>query len=438
MMELKNKLNKTKNREDVNMALIKHDDFKHVKTPKFPDVPYSEYSSRINKAQRLMEENEIDCLVLWNQKNIRYYFGFQCTHWLIPSIQCAIGIIPVEGEPILVTPDFFIGSAEAYCWTRNIYGLVDPHQPKSQRELPLDVAKLVKELGYAEGNIGLEKGPLGCMYIPRPINDIEAFLKALPKGKFVDGDKVIWGCRMIKSPLEVDRIAKSVEAIAVIQSALVEEFRPGMSESDLSIIVQRKAAELGTSHIGDSIGLQGSFRASKYKEIMADIGVDENAPIADGDYIFFDMFYDYKGYAADNARMFQISTVTDEMMKMYELIFECEDIVEKNLKPGIKANELYQLMYEPIMKTGLPVFDMGGHGNGLDIHEPPSIDAWNEMELKEGMVLSIEPWVYESFRLEGGTGKYGIQNQFEITKDGCRKIDGLKREIIQVSHPIKK
>jgi Xaa-Pro dipeptidase len=80
---------------------------------------------------------------------------------------------------------------------------------------------------------------------------------------------------------------------------------------------------------------------------------------------------------------------------------------------------------------------MGGHGTGLDIHEPPSIDAWNEMEIQEGMVLSIEPWVYESLKVEGGTGKYGIQNQFEVTRDGCRKINGLRRDIIQVSHPIK-
>lgn len=418
------------------MALHRYEGYKFYKSPKFPDVPYSEYSARISKVQRLMGENDVDCLVLWNQKNIRYFFGFQSTHWLIPSIQCAVGIIPVKGDPVLIVPDFFTGTAENLCWVRNIRGLINPHQPKSQRELTDDVANVVKELGYGEGNIGVEKGSLGCMYIPRPLNDIQNFLQALPKGSFVDGDKVIWGCRMIKSALEVDRISKSVEAIAAIQSALVEEFRPGMTETDLSIIVQRRAAEFGTSHIGDSIGLQGSFRASADTEIMADMGVHEGAALGEGDYIFFDMFYDYKGYASDNARMFQISKVTSEMMKMYELIFECEDIVERNLKPGIKANELYSLMYEPISKTGLPVFDMGGHGNGLDVHEPPSIDAWNEMEIKEGMVLSIEPWVYESLKMEGGIGKYGIQDQFEVTKDGCRKMSGLKREIIQVSHPI--
>lgn len=410
--------------------------YRFIKTPDYPDVPYEEYVSRIKRAQELMEEQNVDCLVLWNRNNVRYYFGFQSIHWLCPSIQCGVGVIPVKGDPILIVPDFFMGTAENLGWTRNILGYVDPHQPKSQRELSIDVANLVKELGYGEKNVGLEKGPLGCMWIPRPLNDIEAFLGALPKANFVDGDGVIWGCRMIKSPLEVDRIAQSVKYTAAVAQALVEDFRPGMTETDLSIIAQTKAASFGVSHLGHSIGLQGSFRAALNKEICADIGVHEGAFIVKGDYIFYDMFFDYKGYAPDTARMFQVSPVTDDIKKMYELIWKCEDLVEDALRPGVKANELWDIMYEPIKKAKLPVLDMGGHGTGLDIHEPPSIDAWNDMEIKEGMVLSIEPWVYEHLKMEGGTGKFGIQDQFVVTKNGCQKLGGFNREVIQVAHPI--
>ncbi len=418
------------------MALQKYSGYKFIKTPAYPDVPYAEYVARYTKAQRLMEEKGVDCLVLWNRNNIRYYFGFQSIHWLCPSIQCAVGIIPLKGDPVLIVPDFFMGTAENLCWTRDMYGYLDPHQPKSQRELSVDVANLIIEMGYGEKNVGMEKGPLGCMWIPRPLNDIEVFIESLPKAKIVDGDGVIWGCRMIKSPLEVDRISTSVAAISAIASALVEEFRPGMDELDLSRIAQGKAASLGTSHLGDSIGLQGSFRAALNKELCADIGVHEGAPIVKGDYIFYDMFYDYKGYAPDTARMIQISPVTDEMKKMYELIFKCEDLVEDALRPGIKANEIWNIMYDPIKKGGFPVLDMGGHGTGLDTHEPPSIDAWNDMVIEEGMVLSIEPWVYEHLKMNGGTGKFGIQDQFVITKDGCKKLAGYNREILQVTHPI--
>lgn len=410
--------------------------FKFIKTPSFPDVPYEEYVARYSKAQKLMNEKGVDCLVMWNRQNIRYYYGFQTTHFAIPSIQCAIGIIPLKGEPILIVPDFFTGTAETLCWNRNMYMYLNPHQPKSQRELSIDVANLVKEMGYGNKNVGMEKGPLGCMSIPRPLNDIESFISSLPEAKIVDGDGVIWGCRMIKSPLEVDRISISAGYTAAIASALVEDFRPGMTELDLSKIVHTKAASFGTSHLGDSIGLQGSFRASINKEICADLGVSEGASIVKGDYIFYDMYYDYKGYAPDTARMFQVSEVTDEIKRMYDLVYQCEDLVEAALKPGIKTNEIWSIMYEPIRKAKLPVLDMGGHGTGLDTHEPPSIDAWNDMVIQEGMVLSIEPWVYENLKMNGGTGKFGVQDQFLVTKNGCQKLPGYNRDILQVSHPI--
>ena len=175
------------------MTLLKPDAKGYVFYPKpdYPDVPYAEYTARINKAQKLMAENNVDCLVLWSKRNMRYFFGFQCGHWEIISIQPAVAIIPVKGEPILIAPDFFRGSVECQCWIRNVWGQKDPHQPKSERELPVEVASVIKELGYGSKNIGWEAGPLGCVAIPRPVNDIDAFRNALPDAKFVYGDNVI-------------------------------------------------------------------------------------------------------------------------------------------------------------------------------------------------------------------------------------------------------
>jgi len=414
------------------MAFIRSER-KMYATPRFADFPYEEYTSRINRVQELMAENEVDCLVLWNRKNIRYFTGFQTIHWELQSIQSAVCVIPVEGEPVLIVPQLLLGNAEGLTWLKEIRALENPHQPRSQRELPLEVARIVKELGYGNKNVALEMGPLGTMSIPRPLNDIRAFEGALSGANLVDGDKVIWGCRMIKSSLEVERIRKSVAATGAIQSAVVEEYRPGMTDVDVGNIIHQAAARQEGNHLGDdAIGVVAHLVCGLEKEYMADIMAVEGATITKDGYIQTDMLFSYKGYCPDQARIFQVGPVTDEIMKNYELIWENEDRAAEICKPGVTAKDLYDAMYQGIE---FPL-DMGGHGTGLDCHEPPSIDAWNEMEIQEGMVLSMEPWIFTSYKREGGSGLYGIQDQYVVTADGCYKLEGLPREVIQVSHPI--
>lgn len=399
--------------------------------PRFPDYPYAEWQARIKKARELMAKHGADCLVVWERENNRYFFGFQTIHWCLKSIHPAVGIIPLEGEPIIIVPDLFQGNAEGLTWVNDIRIVLNPHQPKVQRELPGEVADVIKGIGYGDKRIALEMGPLGCMWIPRPLNDIEAFKAALPDARFVDGDKIIWGCRMIKSPLEVDRIRKSVNATIGVEAAIVAGYRPGMTEVDLMKVINRARAEQEGMGWGDDVTAWAHYICSADKAAFADIMALEGAPITKGDAISYDGTCYYKGYGPDSARIWQVGPITDEIRRNYDTIFAAEDATEAMLKPGVKANEVYEAMYKVVREAGYKGLDMGGHGTGMDGHEPPSIDAWNEQLIEEGMVLSIEPWLLTE---EGGI--FGIQDTYVVTKTGCYKIDGFKRDILQVAHPV--
>lgn len=399
--------------------------------PRFPDYPYSEWESRITKARELMAKHGVDCLVIWERENNRYFFGFQTIHWFLKSIHPAVGIIPLEGDPVLVVPNLFHGNAEGLTWVNDLRIQLDPHQPKSERELPTDIAGVIKEIGCGNKRIALEMGPLGCTWIPRPLNDIDAFRAALPDAKFVDGDQVIWGCRMIKSPLEIDRIRKSVDAVAAVQAAIVEGYRPGMSEVDLMKVINRARAEQDGMGLGDdAVALAAHYSASPDAASIIDLMALEGALTSKDFAIQFDGFCPYKGYVPDSCRIFQTGPITDAIRKYHNLLFEAEDRAAELLKPGVTAKEINDGMYQVVSDAGYEPLDMGGHGTGLTTHEPPSIDAWNEQIIEEGMVLSIEPW----FGIADG-GIFGIQDTYVVTKTGCYKIDGLSRDIIQVAHP---
>ena len=85
----------------------------YYEVPRFPDVPYAEWKARIEKAQRLMAENGMDCLVLWGKEDIRYFFGFMTIGSMLAG-QAATLI----GAPLTVTASALIMLAYAgLLWT---------------------------------------------------------------------------------------------------------------------------------------------------------------------------------------------------------------------------------------------------------------------------------------------------------------------------------
>jgi Xaa-Pro aminopeptidase len=382
-----------------------------------------------------MSELGIECLVLWEKENIRYFFGFMTIHWYMKSLQPAVGIILANGDPILIVPSLFKGNAEGLCWVKNIWIQSDPIKGKSQREFPKEVAGVIKEIGCENKRIALEMGPLGCMWIPRPLNDIETFKKTLPNAEFVAGDGVIWGCRMIKSPLEIERIERSIRGISAVELAIVEGYRPEMTEEDLMKIINFARVEQGGNCLGDdAIGAEHLICSSE-KYPFADIKALEGAMINKGDAIQFVSSFYYKGYTPDSTRRWYVGPITKEIMNLFEIIWEAQDDAQAVLRPGVKAREVYGAMFNSItegrvtLPMGIEVSTHRGHGTGLDLHEPPLIDALNDMIIQKGMVLSIEPWLNQ----EKGS-YFGIGDTFIVTEKGCEKIEGLRRDIIQVSH----
>jgi Xaa-Pro aminopeptidase len=417
------------------MALVKLERTDYVtETPRYPDYPYAEWERRINRAKELMHENEVDAIVVWKRENVRYFFGFQTTQWEFPSLQPGVGIIPTEGEPTLIVPSLLLISAQAYCWTRNIWFQFQEYDTDHQRELPSQIANIIDQMGYGKKNIALEMGYLGHMWIPRPLNDIEAFKNALPHAKFVDGDRVIWGCRMIKSPLEIERIRQAVRVTAQCHAAIVEQFRPGMSEMDIGKIIHQVEVESGDFRGGDT-STAASFACNLEKEGIAEILAEDDVPITKNDYIKVDLQHRHKGYWGDIARCFQVSPATGEAKNCYQLCEEGMRNGEALIRSGVPAKEVYKGAVKPIIDAGLQTLPGAGHGIGMDVHEPPMLTANNEMILQEGMVLALEVWVHGSLKRKGGTGVFAIEDQYVVKDKGYEKIPGFDTSIIQVAHP---
>ncbi|MEW6440038.1 MAG: Xaa-Pro peptidase family protein [bacterium] len=399
-------------------------------SPLYADFPRSEYDSRFARARKYMAEQKIDVLVLWDPVNIRYFSGFQSLHWTAMSIQPAVVLLPLEKDPVIVVPDFFSQVAEGYTYIKDIRLLAKPHVTKNIRQIPVDVAETVKELGCGRGRVGIEAGALGGMAIPRPVNDIDRFRGALDGATFVEAADLIWKCRMIKSPSEVEALRKASQAVARAYGEVVANFELGMSERDAGNLIRHAILEY-TEDCAPPIATSSSRRV-----VMPDTpSFYDEVNLSIGDRLVFEPLPTYKGYYGSCCRCFQIGPLPDVALKKAEAVDRAQAAAIAAIKPGLQTKVIMDVVAESLRADGIePTIEVAGHGVGLSPHEPPMIAEEEEAVFQEGMVMAVEVWVVDwkgdFSKLTGIVPEvFGNEDYVVVTKDGCDQLADFRKDI---------
>lgn len=393
-------------------------------TPIYPDFPKEEYEDRVRRAQTYMAEENVDILVLWDETNIRYFSGFHNLHWSSRTLQCAVLLIPLAGEPVIIVPDFFSPVVEGFTFVNDIRLQADPHVTASLRELPALVADTVKGLGCGNGRIGLESGEKGGMCIPRPINDIDLLRSSLDGATFVEAANLIWRVRVIKSPAEVVALKHATQAVVDSYGVLMDQFQLGMGEKDVALLLRKEILDRTED-------CPSPFVIATSRGIpMADVpAYDEKVTLSPGDRICLEPLPTHKGYFGSCCRVLNIGPISDDALRRAELMESLQDQAIAVVKPGVRTGEILEAILEGNRQDGVADYfiDMAGHGVGLNFQEPPAIARNEQYELEEGMVLAIETW--EVSMTETGFAVFAVEDYVTVTKDGCDPFPSFPREL---------
>lgn len=84
---------------------------------------------------------------------------------------------------------------------------------------------------------------------------------------------------MKKSPLEIDRIRKSVNAVAAVEAAIAEGYRPGMTEVNLMRVINHARVEQEGMGLGDDTVSLAHFSARRDRASIIDLMALEGVPI---------------------------------------------------------------------------------------------------------------------------------------------------------------
>jgi Xaa-Pro aminopeptidase len=89
------------------------------------------------------------------------------------------------------------------------------------------------------------------------------------------------------------------------------------------------------------------------------------------------------------------------------------------IKPGVRMAEAYHAAFKVFEDAGVAkLFTHSlGHGIGLETHEGPSLSPRTEGEFRPGMVVTVEPGLYDA-----AWGGVRWEYMVVVTEEGCKAL----------------
>ena len=157
--------------------------------------------------------------------------------------------------------------------------------------------------------------------------------------------------------------------------------------------------------------------------------------LQEGDIIGLDFGSIYEGFVGDGAITVPVGNVTPRAAELIRTTKECLDLAIEEMRPGRHLGDIGAAVQELAESRGFHVIrNFVGHGIGRKMHEEPQVYNYGKrgrgLELREGMVLAIEPMLCEigpklKTRIERA-GSGGMMQDVKTDADGwtARTLDG--------------
>ena len=369
--------------------------------------PVSEFEARTAKAQVEMDAQNLDGIVLTTPQNFRYFSGFNSQFWESPTRPFFI-VVPRDGEPIGVVPTIG-GPALETTWVKNIQTWPAPC-PEDDGVSLMD--SVLSNLPRKYGRIGWEMGRESV--IRMPITDFDRLRHNISNIEFVDASPLIWGLRMVKSSLEIEKVREACRIGSDTFDRFLEVVKYGDTEVDMAREFRKAAFECGADNAPFVSVCSGP---GGYSQII--VGPQET-PQTDGQIMFIDTGLQFDAYFCDFDRNFAFGHIDDQAKRAHDAVWRATQAGIDAARPGITSEDLWAAQNKVLAEAGAPSGNnvgRSGHGLGLHLTEPPSNMPGDKTLLKPGMIMTIEPG------MEFADGKMIVHEEnLVITEDGCELL----------------
>ncbi|MDD1792822.1 Xaa-Pro peptidase family protein [Enterovibrio sp. ZSDZ42] len=339
-----------------------------------------EFEHRTLQLQKHMREQQVDAVFFTTEPEFRYFSGFKSQFWESPTRPWFL-VVPAEGKPIAVVPEIGVSGFDQ-TWIEDVRSWPSPRPEDDGISL---LATTLAEVSTRFRRVGAMLGPE--THLRMPAQNFVALQQILMHHELVDVSSSVREIRSIKSQAEIEKVHFACGVAAAGFEYLRGHLSAGMTEREACKAMHLEMLRLGADncpYLISSSGLGG------YDNII--MGPTDRV-LNDGDVLIIDTGTNFDGYFCDFDRNFGFGDVDSGTLRAYDAVYAATEAGLNIAAPGCTTGDVWQAMWTELEKGGALGNDVGrmGHGLGMQLTEWPSHVPNGDVELKAGMVLTLEP-----------------------------------------------
>lgn len=338
--------------------------------------------------QKAFEEKNFDGFLVTNEINALYFTG-------CPGL--AGVLVPDKDASIVYVYD--VNHEQAKAQARGF----DVELVKRGENLMTKIAKQIKTFKITK----LAVDALSYENYRNLVNELRGRAKLKIRGDLV------WELRKVKSEEELDLMRKAGDLVSEGMKVAYEVIKPGIKEYEVAAEIEhtmRRQGSWGTAF--DTIVASGARSAFPH-------GGCTDRKIKEGDLVVLDVGAVYKYYRSDMTRTAVAGKPSKKQENIYEIVKSAQEKAFQAIKHKAKAKDVDTAARRVIARAGYgECFVHGlGHGVGLEIHEPPTLNRDSKDRLVFGNVVTNEPGIYVA-----GFGGFRIEDTVLVRKRSAEKL----------------
>ena len=293
-----------------------------------------------------------DAALITSPANVRYLSGLASSNaaLLVPAASTDDSTGASPGATILATDSRYAGTAREDCPDLEIL---------IERFIEPALARVAATLGVRR--LAFEAHEM-------TVERYEAFAAAVPGTELVPLGRAVEEIRMAKDEQEIALIARACEITSRAFEEIVPLIRPGVTERELAISLERALIDLGGDGLAfDTIVASGPNGAIPHH-------VPSDRPFAAGDMITVDCGARYQGYHADMTRTVVLGAPAAWQRDIYALVAEAQAAGIDAAVPGADVQDVDAAARDLIEGAGYGGQFQHGLGHGVGLESPRGTD----------------------------------------------------------------